>query len=382
MRLAYVCADPGVPVYGSKGASVHVQEVVRALRQQGASVTLFAARVGGEAPADLADVRLVALPKLPKGDVAQRERDALAANADLRARLLHEGPFDAVYERYSLWSYAGMETARQLGAPGLLEVNAPLIEEQRQHRDLVHPDEAQAVAQRAFGAATALLPVSSGVADYLKSFPGIARKLHVTPNGVDPTRFLPHRPDPETFTVGFVGTLKPWHGVCTLLEAFATLERRLPSARLLIVGSGPEQARLEAEATRLGLADAVSFTGAVAPARVPELLARMDVATAPYPALEGFYFSPLKVYEYMAASVPVVASGIGQLESLIEDGVNGLLCAPGSAVHLSAALTILAENPPLRRSLSEAGRDTILRSHTWHKVAERILMLTKLSVAR
>ncbi len=382
MRLAYICADPGVPVYGSKGASVHVQEVIRALRQEGASVTLFASRVGGEAPADLAKVQVVQLPKLPKGAPEEREREALASNTELSALLLNEGPFDAVYERYSLWSYAGMETARRWGVAGLLEVNAPLIEEQRLHRDLVHLDEAQGAARRVFGAATALLPVSSEVADYLKGFPGAAGKIHVTPNGVNPARFLPPRPDPAAFTVGFVGTLKPWHGVEVLLEAFAALKEQLPAARLLVVGTGPEGERLEAEARRLGLGGSALFTGAVSPERVPELLARMDVATAPYPPLEGFYFSPLKVYEYMAASLPVAASRVGQLESLIRDGENGLLCTPGSVPALTAALERLSSDPALRRCLAEAGRETILRSHTWQKVAERILSLATLQEAR
>ena len=116
-----------------------------------------------------------------------------------------------------------METARRWGAAGLLEVNAPLIDEQRLHRGLVHVDEAYGVAEHVFGAATALLPVSREVAGYLGGFPSTAGKVHVTPNGVDPARFLPHRPDPEAFTVGFVGTLKPWHGVEVLLASLAKL---------------------------------------------------------------------------------------------------------------------------------------------------------------
>lgn len=375
MRLAYVCADPGVPVYGSKGASVHVQEVVRALGRRGAEVTLFTPRIGGEPPPDLAGVRVAQLPGLPKGELAQREVQALANNAVLTAGLEREGPFDAVYERYSLWSYAGMEMARRWGAAGLLEVNAPLIDEQLEHRGLVHVDKACRVAERVFAAATALLPVSSEVGGYLRGFPGTAHKIHVTPNGVDPARFLPHRPDPAAFTVGFVGTLKPWHGVEVLLAAFAGLRARVPAARLMLVGTGPEQGRLEAEAARLGLSAAVTFTGAVPPECVPALLARMDVAVAPYPARERFYFSPLKVYEYMAAGLPVVASGVGQLAELIENGRNGLLCPPGDAAVLTDALARLAGDAALRARLAASGRKTVLRAHTWERVAARIMGL-------
>src|SRR5262249_20708231 len=147
-----------------------------------------------------------------------RARTALAANDALRATLERAGPFDLVYERYSLWSFAGMEYARGRGTPGLLEVNAPLIEEQAEHRGLVDRAGAGRVAGRAFAAATALLAVSEEVAAYLGRYPGARGRVRVVANGVDPGRFpdglRPSRPGPPgTWTVGFVGTLKPWHGL-------------------------------------------------------------------------------------------------------------------------------------------------------------------------
>src|SRR5205085_1861673 len=123
MRIAYVCADGGVPVFGRKGCSIHVQEVVRALSQRGARVELFASRTEGEPPLALDEIRVHALPALPRGDHAIREQAALAANDALYKTLERDGPFDLVYERYSLWSYAGMEFARDSSTPGLLEVN-------------------------------------------------------------------------------------------------------------------------------------------------------------------------------------------------------------------------------------------------------------------
>ena len=223
MRIAYICADPGVPTFGQKGSSVHVQEMLRAFSAQGADLTLFTPRLGGKAPKDLESVKLEPLSPLPKGDPATRERAALRANGDLLMRLKAAGPFDLVYERYSLWSDAGMRYARELGVPGLLEVNAPLIEEQITYRDLVHVDEAQRLAEQTFGAASALLAVSQEVADYLLTFEQALGKTHVVPNGVNVGRFspdvTPSLPDTR-FTVGFVGTLKPWHGLGTLVTAF------------------------------------------------------------------------------------------------------------------------------------------------------------------
>lgn len=380
MRIAYVCADPGVPVFGQKGCSVHVQEVVRALARRGARVTLFAQRLGGGAPPDLAGVPVYRLPELPRSDPALREQAALDANPVLAALLGDTGPYDLVYERYSLWSYAGMEYAHTTGTPGLLEVNAPLIEEQAAHRHLIDPAGAGVVAARTFAAADALLAVSAEVAAYLERFSPARGRVHVVPNGVDPARFPPrparaHADAAERFTVGFVGTLKPWHGLPVLVDAFAALHAQAAAARLVLVGDGPERAALEAQVVAHGLQEQVEFTGAVSPAAVPGLLAALDVAVAPYPAQAPFYFSPLKVYEYMAAGLPVVASDIGQIPTVVRDGVTGLLVPPGDAAALVAALARLRRDPALRARLGRAAHAAVLRRHTWDAVATRIMTL-------
>jgi glycosyltransferase involved in cell wall biosynthesis len=382
MRLAYVCADLGVPVFGRKGCSIHVQEMVRALGRQGAHVELFSTRCEGERPPGLDAVRVHPLPAIPKGDPGAREQAALAANPAIGAALERAGPFDAIYERYSLWSFAAMELAREQGVPGLLEVNAPLIEEQAEHHTLVDRAAAVRVAERVFEAATVLLAVSAEVAAYLRRVSGAHGRTHVVPNGVDPARFPPRLcptcpGPPGSFTVGFVGTLKPWHGLEKLVEAFALLYRRAAHARLLIVGDGPRRASLEADLEARGLRGAADLVGSVAPEDVPGLLASMDAAVAPYPELSSFYFSPLKVYEYMAAGLPVVASRVGQLAELIRPGVNGLLCPPGDASALAEALALLQERPELRRRLGVAAREDVLREHTWEGVARRVLGLAR-----
>ncbi|WWT74867.1 glycosyltransferase family 4 protein [Lautropia mirabilis] len=166
-HIAYVCADAGIPVFGTKGASIHVQSVVRAALKAGHRVTLFATRFDGHVPPGLENVACVHLPEIPQGDPTKRAHAALEARDHIAERLDAHAPYDMVYERYSLWSDVGMRWARKHGIPGILEVNAPLIEEQRTHRQLVLEDEARAVAQSAFSQASAILAVSPGVADYL-----------------------------------------------------------------------------------------------------------------------------------------------------------------------------------------------------------------------
>jgi glycosyltransferase involved in cell wall biosynthesis len=380
MRIAYVCADPGVPVFGTKGSSIHVQEVVRGFLREGAQVELFATRLDGPVPAGMEGVRSHWLPALPKGELEAREEASIGANYSLYAALQRQAPFDLVYERYSLWSFAGMEYARAAGASGVLEVNAPLIEEQLRYRGLANRSAAEAVAQRVFSAAKVILAVSHEVAEHLARYSGTEDRVQVVPNGVDPNRFPPglpptHPAPPNAITIGFVGTLKPWHGLGLMVDAFAKLYRDFPAARLLIVGDGPERESLLDHLGRAGVLPAAHLTGAVDPADIPGLLASIDVAVAPYPLNGNFYFSPLKVYEYMAAGRPVVASRIGQLVEVIQHEESGLLCDPGDAEALAAALKRLCEDRVLAERLGRNARERVLRHHTWDAVVQRILEL-------
>ena len=385
MRVAYICADSGVPVFGSKGCSIHVQEIVRAMQRQGAQVELFATRFDGDPPPALETVPIHEIPVAPKREPALRERSRLAANHDLRAMLERNGSFDLIYERYSLWSYAGMKYAQAVGVPGLLEVNAPLVEERAKHGILVDRPGAERVEEKVFSLAKGLIAVSKELVDYLERYPAARGRVHLLSNGVDPDRFpvglQPSYPtEPGTFTVGFLGTLKPWHGLPLLVEAFAEVHGRDPDSLLLIVGDGPERSSLMADLSERGLDKAVYLTGAVAPSDVPGLLASMDVGVAPYPQQPHFYFSPLKVYEYMAAGLPVVASRIGQVARVIQDGVNGLLCPPGDAGALAAVLDRLRREPELRARLGESARETVIQKHTWDAVVTRIFHLAGLEV--
>jgi len=222
--------------------------------------------------------------------------------------------------------------------------------------------------------------VSDAVNAWVRSL-DVARPdaVHTVPNGVDTRRFAPRtvRPAPETFTVGFVGTLKPWHGVDDLVRAFHLLHRHDPSYRLLVVGDGPERTTLQGMVADLGLDDAVELTGAVDPTRVPDLLARMDVAVAPYPRLDEFYFSPLKLYEYLAAGVPVVAGDAGNLPELLAgpDGPLGITYPAGSVDDLAATIALLRAGPELRADLARRGRADALESHDWSQVLARVLGL-------
>jgi Glycosyltransferase len=371
MRIAYVSTDPGIPVFGCKGASIHVQEMLRAFLGFGAEVTLIAPEPADPAPEGLGSVRLRPFPPAPKGDAEARATVLLNMNADVAAALSAEGPFDFVYERHALFAHAAMEWAAATGVPGALEVNAPLIEEQIRHRSLARLPEAQAVTRRAMISADQVLAVSNAVADYARGFG--ARSPHVVPNAVNPARFAEPAQFEGPFTVGFLGTLKPWHDVATLVDAMALLVRLEPQARLLIVGDGPEREALTHQVAEFGLSGCTEFTGALPAKSVPEQLRRMHVGTAPYRGSDPFYFSPLKLYEYMAAGLPVVASRVGTLDTVVAEARTGRLVPPDDPEALARTLANLAQSPQALRKMGATARHDVLAHHTWDRVAERVL---------
>ncbi len=409
MRVAYVCADAGVPVFGCKGCSVHVQEMLRAWLRQGAQVDLFAARKGGSRSVLGAlrhGVTWHAIPKWtaetaangkgPGGcrntapQMAQRERHLLAVNAWLEqalAQVESQGePYDLVYERYALWSYAGMQWARRRQIPGILEVNSPLIDEQATYRQLIHRADAEQATRRVLEAAGATICVSRQVADYVNRFRSDRRETHVLPNGVDPRRFeSPWRGSARDarasaagkVVIGFVGTLKPWHGVAELVEAFAIAFQANSRLCLRLIGDGPQREQLEAQVAALPWAtrQAVQFVGAVPPAEIPRWLASIDIGVAPYRPQDDFYFSPLKLFEYMAAGLATVASRVGQIAEVLEDGRNGCLYQAGDCQALAAILENLSLREDLRERLGKAARQTVLDNHTWESVLQRIVTI-------
>ena len=142
------------------------------------------------------------------------------------------------------------------------------------------------------------------------------------------------------------------------------------------------EAELHARAQRLGIAEATTFAGAVEHGRIPSLLRAMDVAAAPFKRVEPFYFSPIKLFEYMAAGTCVVGSRLGQIETVIDDGVNGLLAEPDDVADWHARLAKLKASSALRQRIAARADRTVRERYTWDRAAETTLGVVRDCLAR
>ncbi|MCB0322259.1 MAG: glycosyltransferase family 4 protein [Bdellovibrionales bacterium] len=378
MRIAYVSSDTGVPVFGTKGCSVHLQEMVGAFCGLGAHVDVFSPSTKGDANELLSRAVVRRLPKPTRTDGPAYERAKLKMNRALFSALRLHGPYDLVYERYSLWSYAGIQYAAEERISAYLEVNAPLIAEQSKHRSLYNVQGAEAVLQRLLSRRPRCLAVSEEVGRYLIEKGAIPDDVQVQPNGVNTSRISPDVPpsvarERDVVNIGFVGTLKPWHGVPSLVEACSLLQTWGSPFRLFIVGDGPERRNLERLVYQHRLESRTSFLGAIEPQEMPAILTSLDIGVAPYSVAEGFYFSPLKIYEYMAAGLAVVSSSLGQPAQTIDHGHNGLLYTPGSSTELACCLRRLVSDSVLRSRLGEQARQDVVARHQWRHIAKAII---------
>jgi glycosyltransferase involved in cell wall biosynthesis len=290
---------------------------------------------------------------------------------------------DVVYERYTLFNTAGLAATRRTGLPLVLEINSPLAYERATYEQLALQRIAHGFERFVCSRADVPIVVSTPLKNYLVAQGVPQGRLTVVPNGADPEVFHPSMAarqavraqlgiPPDSVVVGFVGILRPWHGVELLVEAVARIKATRESLHVLIVGDGPSRPHLEQLTASRGLQDLVTFTGRVPHREIPRYVAAFDIAVSPRAT---FYASPMKVPEYMAAGVVVLAPRMVNLEDLLTEGVDGILFEPENIDDMAAQLDSLRHDPDQRRQLGRGARATVLASHTWQQNAEQILKL-------
>lgn len=348
MRVAHVNQDPGVKPGRAKGAAVHLDAMRTAFRALGHECFEFDEPDDGRV----------------RGELEQ---------AHARA------PLDFIYERYALDARGAHDFASDRRLPLVLEVNAPLLDEDCKYRGRTLTGADVELETRVFSAASVVLAISNGVADYVQAR-GVSRgRILVRPNGVDAERFRPrasvsvrrrHGIPEDAFVIGFHGRLRPWHGFELLVEVFRKLVIAGERVHLLALGTGPFEEHLE------GLDEHTTVVPWMPQAECAELVACFDALPLTYGADAPCYFSPLKLLEAMAcAAVPVVVNR-GDLRAVVQHLRNGLVYRAGDALGLRQQLLTLLNDPGLRERLGSRATMTAA-GRSWNALAHEVCELVQ-----
>jgi glycosyltransferase involved in cell wall biosynthesis len=286
-----------------------------------------------------------------------------------------------VWQRHELFQTGGPRLAVALGVPSVLFVPAPLVWQASQWR-VQRPGWGKWIERVGEGTPMCSADVvacgSATVAEQVRRIGVEESRIVITPTGTDPSfsATSPNRDRESTrrrlglegrFVVGWVGSFRRFHALEYAVDALVGIE----SATLLLVGDGPERSRIEQLARDRHVT--VQCTGTLPHDEIPEHLAAMDVALVLAAEEQPFHYSPLKLAEYLAAGVAVIAPRVGALQEQLDDGVDALLVNPGNTQQLAAALRRLKEDPDERDRLGRAASATASDRWSWDRSVEVVL---------
>jgi glycosyltransferase involved in cell wall biosynthesis len=284
-----------------------------------------------------------------------------------------------VWQRHELFHTAGARLARTLGVPSIVFVPAPLVWQAHQwgvRRPGWGRWTERAGERTPLQSADVVACGSEAVAEQVRRIGVDDRRIVITPTGADLDLFrsvpdrdaLRHRLGLEgRFVVGWVGSFRRFHALDQAVDALDGLD----GATLLLVGDGPERGAVERLARQRGVA--LHCTGTVAHDDVGGYLAAMDVALVLASKDQPFHYSPLKLAEYLATGVAVVAPRAGALPTQLRDGVDAMLVAPGDRRGLADALRVLRDDPTMRAGLGRAARSVAAERWSWDRSAREAL---------
>jgi D-inositol-3-phosphate glycosyltransferase len=387
-----VHACPLAPLGGweTGGLNVYLRELSRALAARGVTVDIFTRRQGRERPAVSAlapGARVVHLDAGPARHVDKYEvldyLPEFACNLQ-RFRALDGARYDLIHAHYWLSGRVAAIFKEVWGVP--LVASFHTLGELK-GRAALSPDEREeavrtSIEARLMAQADRIVAATAVDREQMVRFYGAApQKIRIVPGGVDLDRFRPLERGPARQAFGidaadpvllFVGRIQPLKGVEVLLRAAALLAAELPRLRVLVVGGlgdgrGPEARelrRLHGIAAALGIADRVAWLGAVEQARLPALYAAADVTVMPS-AYESF---GLVAVESLACGTPVVATRVGGLATIVQDGTNGLLVPWRDPALFADRIRTILTDDALRQAMCARAPLTV-RRYGWPGIA-------------
>jgi len=378
VRILYVAA--GIAAPGAHGGATHVLEVATGLAARGHQVDVVNMSAGGQSATEV--IAGARFHRLRFGKVG-----GLLYYPTV-SRLARKLRPDIIMERYYNLAGAGILVAARRRIPSILEINAPIVDpptsrKSKLDRLLGRPMQRWAAHQCRL-ASRIVTPLASTVPpallpqrDKICELPWGAnveqfdRQRVSTEHGAElaalRNKLGLHEGQPVAV---FSGSFRHWHGVDQFAAAARLLAADLPTAAFIFIGDGPLLAGVRA----LGadLAGRFITPGAVAYEEVSLYLALASVGVAPFnPAAHealrrfGFYWSPLKIFEYMAMSLPTITIDIPPLNQIIRDRVDGLLYPAGDVAALRERLAALLTDPGRAATMGASARQRVVEKYSW-----------------
>jgi len=284
---------------------------------------------------------------------------------------------DAILDRLNPFYFTGAALARARRLPLVVECDGPSLFEYLNFmgkENLNLTPILKRIQSYILGSADACLLISDELKTFFKTLGIDEEKLHVIPNGADPERFYPMPRHAEIASkynlsgqtvVGWAGSLYGWSGIEKLVAMVKEVVANREDVSFLFLCGGENKRFFLQHFPQEEYGRRVILPGMIPYGQVNDYFSCMDIMLAPYPYQALWYASSMKIFEYMAAGKAVISSSIGQVNEIIDDGVNGFLVDPREPDELIEKVKFLIDEPALQKQAGQNARETILKQYTW-----------------
>lgn len=366
------------------GQNVHVDALARGLAARGHEVVVYTRRDNPDLPQRVEVAPGMAVHHIDAGPAKPVPKDEfgpfLTRFAQELSKQWQADRPDVIHAHFWMSGVISLEGAELLDIPTAMTFHAlGVVKKRHQAEADTSPDTRIPAERQLLHRMSRVIATCTDEVRELVAMGGDEQRMEIVPCGVDSTAFCPAEVGEsdvvaterqERHRILSLSRLVPRKGVGEVIEMLAYLD----DVELTVAGgpdphdldSDPEVARLRGLADQHGVADRVTFVGAVDRDRIPQLLAEMDLAVV-LPWYEPFGIVPLEI---MSCGKPLVGSAVGGLLDTVTDGETGLLVPPRNPKRAAAAVRTLLDDPALRRSMGRAARRKIEERYDWRRVCE------------
>lgn len=391
MKIAYIRTDFANKLKAG-GSVAHMKGVIKAMRHLGHSVNFISTST--LTGLDAKETKVISPGILRYAIFGVGNAIYNLTSWPAFNRLIKKLKPDVIYHRYSLLSRVAIQLAKRYKIPLILEFNGSEVWVAKNWKIPLYSLKAVARNERyCLENAAVIVVVSQPIKNDLVKDGIPSQKILVNPNGADLDEYHPHLftlgeknalkkklgISKDASVVGFIGTFGQWHGATDIVEAAHHLQEKgllSDSVRFLMVGNGIMMPAVQEGIAKYKLEKWFVLPGMVGQQDAPRYLSLFDIALNPTtPNTDGseFFGSPTKLFEYMAMSLAIISSRLGQMKDIFDDGIDSLLYEPKDVAGLAGAIATLLDDAKLRQKLGLNALKKVTATYTWEENVKRTL---------